>query len=68
MLKSPTMAPPDLAYLFDYQLSVLNIIWLEDEQLEAKNNEVLFFTTPSLLVSHPRPLVQRRRARMGSVI
>ena len=49
MLKSPTMAPPDLAYLFDYQLSVLNIIRLEDEQLEAKNNEVLFSQLPHRL-------------------
>lgn len=41
MLKSPTEAPRDLAYLFDYQLSILNTIWIEDEQTEADNNEVL---------------------------
>ena len=40
MLKTPTDASRDLAYLFDLQLSVLNTIWLEDEQAEVDNGEV----------------------------
>ena len=40
MLKTPTDVPRDLAYLFDYQLSILNTICVLDEQDEAENNEV----------------------------
>lgn len=40
MLKTPTDASRDLAYLFDLQLSVLNTIRLEDEQAEVDNGEV----------------------------
>ena len=40
MLKTPTEAPRELAYLFDYQLSILNTIRVQDEQDEADANEV----------------------------
>ncbi|KAF8328309.1 hypothetical protein F5887DRAFT_1288229 [Amanita rubescens] len=39
MLKVPTDAPRDLMYLWDYQLTVLNSIRVDDEQLELENNQ-----------------------------
>ncbi|KAF8344843.1 hypothetical protein F5887DRAFT_917856 [Amanita rubescens] len=39
MLKVPTDAPRDLMYLFDYQLTVLNSIRVDDEQLEQENQQ-----------------------------
>ena len=41
MLKCPTNATPELSHLFNYQLTVLNSIWIRDEQLKVANNEVL---------------------------
>lgn len=40
MLKVPTDAPPDLAHLYDYQLTVLNSIRLDDEEIEADSGQV----------------------------
>ena len=40
MLRVPTDAPPDLAHLFNYQLTILNLIRLQDEQDEINKNEV----------------------------
>ncbi|KAF8320642.1 hypothetical protein F5887DRAFT_1291293 [Amanita rubescens] len=39
MLKVPTLATQDLAHLFDYQLTVLNSIRMDDEQIEIENNQ-----------------------------
>ena len=51
MLKTPTEVPRELAYLFDYQLSILNTIRVQDEQDEADANEVSgLFSTVLLII------------------
>ena len=40
MLKPPTNAPRELAHLYDYQLTVLNSIRLDDEENEAETGQV----------------------------
>jgi hypothetical protein len=42
MLRVPTDAPQDLQHLFNYQLTVLNSIRVEDEELEAESGQVCF--------------------------
>ena len=49
MLKVPTDAPRELMYLFDYQLTVLNSIRIDDEQLEHENNQVIVHMNTSCL-------------------
>lgn len=43
MLKTPTNGSRELTHLFDYQLTVLNSIWLVDEQSEQQNKIVCFY-------------------------
>ncbi len=43
MLKVPTDAPRELAHLYDYQLTVLNSIRLDDEEMEAESTQVWAF-------------------------
>ncbi|KAF8336662.1 hypothetical protein F5887DRAFT_1161333 [Amanita rubescens] len=60
MLKVPTDAPRDLAYLFDYQLTVLNSICINDEQIESDNNQNLLSDYGGPLFNlHQAKLVQR---------
>ena len=40
MLKVPTDAPRDLDHMFDYQLTVLNFIRLDDEEMETESTQV----------------------------
>jgi len=40
MLKVPTDAPTELAHLYDYQLTVLNSIRLDDEETEVNSGQV----------------------------
>ncbi len=44
MLKVPSEAPRKLAHLFDYQLTVLNSIRIDDEEIEAESDQVRFET------------------------
>ena len=40
MLKKPTNAPQQLAHLYDYQVTVLNSIRVDDEENEAESGQV----------------------------
>ncbi len=44
MLKVPSEAPCKLVHLYDYQLTVLNSIRIDDEEIEAESDQVRFQT------------------------